>query len=79
MNTELRAKARNYFEKSFFNVMDNSKFQNDMENVRKRRDIRLVSKWRKNELPSVRNRLSHKMIPEKPCGNRNDKKRSKNN
>lgn len=79
MNTELRTKAKNYFEKSFFKVMSNSKFKNNMENVRKRRDIRLVCKRRKNELPSVRNKLLHKkMISKKPCGNRNDKKRSKN-
>ena len=61
MNTELRKKARNEFEKNFFKLMNNSVFGITMENVGNHRDIKVViSGKRRKRLVSEPNYHSHK-------------------
>ena len=65
MNTELRKQAKNDFEKDFFKLMNYSVFGKTMENVRKHRDIKLVTTdKRRNYLASEPNHHTIKWFSE---------------
>ena len=65
INTELRKKAKNDFEKDFFKPMNNAVFEKPMENVRKHRDIKLVTTDKKrNKLVSEPNYHAMKWFSE---------------
>ena len=65
MNTELRKKAKNDFEKDFFKLMNNAVFGKTMENVRKHKDIKLVTTdKRRNQLMTEPNYHTTKSFSE---------------
>ena len=65
MNTELRKKVKNDFEMDFFNLMNNAVFGKAMENVRKHRDIKLVTtEKRRNQLVTEPNYYAIKCFSE---------------
>ena len=65
MNTKLRTEAKNEFEKDFFKLMNNSVFGKTMENVRKHRDIKLVTtNEKRNKLVSEPNYHTTKYFSE---------------
>ena len=65
MNTELRKQAKSDSEKVFFKLMNNSVFGKTMENVRKHRDIKLVTTDKRgNQLVSEPNYHTTKLCSE---------------
>ena len=65
VNTKLRTEAKNDFENDFFKFMNNADFGKTMENVRKHRDIKLVTtERRRNYLVSEFNYYATKQFSE---------------
>ena len=65
-NTELRKQPKNDFEKDFYKLMNNAVFGKTVENVRKRRDIKLITaNKRRNQLVSEPNYHTTKWFSEK--------------
>ena len=65
MNTELRKAAKNDFEKVLFKLMNNSVFGKTIENIRKHRDIKLVTADKKrSKLVSEPNYHTNNLISE---------------
>ena len=65
INTKFRTEAKNYFEKDFFKLMNNVAFGKTMENVKKHRDIKLVTtNKRRNQLVSEPNYHTTKKFSE---------------
>ena len=64
LNTELRKKAKNDFEKDFFNLMNNLVFGKTMEKVRRHKDIKLVTAEKRSYLVSESNYHTTKFFSE---------------
>ena len=78
VNTKLRTKAKNDFEKDFLTLMNNSVFGKTMENVRKYSEIMFVTtNKRRNQLVSEPNYHTTKIFFRRLISNRNEENKRK--
>ena len=59
LNTDLRTKGKNDFEKDFFKLMNNSVFGKTMENIRNRVNVQLVTTAEKAQKLIAKPNLKH--------------------
>ena len=78
MNTELRRITKNDFDKDFFKLMNNSVFQKTMENVRKHRNIKLVTNDKESKNLASEPNYCTKKILGKCCGDGNEQNKCQN-
>ena len=65
MNSNLRQKAKNNFDKDFFKLMNNADFWKTVKNMRKLRNIKLLTtERRRNYLVSEQNYHTRKFFTE---------------
>ena len=65
MSTKIRQKTKNHFEKDFFKLINHAVFGKTVENVRKYRNIKLITAdWRRNYLVSEPNDNTAKFFAE---------------
>ena len=62
MNTKLRQKVKNNFKRYFFKLINNPVFGKTVNNVRKHRNTKIVTKERRKKLFNIRTKLSHYKI-----------------
>ena len=79
INTKLRTESKNYSEKDFFKLINNTVFGKTMENVRKHRVIKFVTtNKRRNYLVSEPKHHTTKWFPENLVAIAMKKNKSKN-
>ena len=78
MSTKLKTEAKQYFEKDFFKLMNNSLYRESMKNIRKHRNIRFIVNEKKSESSSAGVKSLHnKVILRKVNRSRNEYNKKK--